>query len=180
MAKGVHTSSIPNVTDGGTFLLIGVVLLLLARSLSTHTFPWPARTLGMPWYSFAVLIIVVDVLGYRVYLSQVGPKASKKDPLISGSPSNLSRAQSEMFAMPLVMSGQTSPGKSLATNGLTAASLKRRAANGRGARKKPRVSSGKEPPFTCSPGDLFHKTDAVPGWDTFACRVKNVWSVTKT
>jgi len=45
------------------------------------------------------------------------------------------------------------------------------------ARRKPVVQSGASLPFTCSTGDVFHKTDAAPGWDTFACRSKNVWSV---
>jgi len=45
------------------------------------------------------------------------------------------------------------------------------------ARRKPVVQSGASLPFTCSTGDVFHKTDAAPGWDTFACRGKNVWSL---
>src|SRR5260370_237909 len=44
------------------------------------------------------------------------------------------------------------------------------------ARRKPLVQGGASLPFTCSTGDVFHKTDAPPGWDTFACRGKNVWS----
>jgi hypothetical protein len=47
------------------------------------------------------------------------------------------------------------------------------------ARRKPLVQSGASLPFTCSTGDVFHKTDAPPGWDTFACRGKNVWSLMK-
>lgn len=47
-------------------------------------------------------------------------------------------------------------------------------------RGKPHVYNGSEPPFTCSVGDVFHKTDAAPGWDTFTCLGKNVWSVTRT
>jgi hypothetical protein len=53
-------------------------------------------------------------------------------------------------------------------------------ATGRRASRRPHVSSGSEPPFTCSVGDMFRKTDAAPGWDTFTCRGKNVWSVTRT
>jgi hypothetical protein len=45
------------------------------------------------------------------------------------------------------------------------------------ARRKPVVQSGASLPFTCSTGDIFHKTDAPSGWDTFACRGKNVWSL---
>ncbi len=44
------------------------------------------------------------------------------------------------------------------------------------SRRKPLVQSGTELPFTCSPGDVFHKTDAPAGWDTFTCKGKNVWS----
>lgn len=47
------------------------------------------------------------------------------------------------------------------------------------ARRKPLVQSGASLPFTCSAGDVFHKTDAPPGWDTFSCRGKNVWSLIK-
>ena len=47
------------------------------------------------------------------------------------------------------------------------------------ARRKPLMQSGASLPFTCSTGDVFHKTDAPPGWDTFACRGKNVWSLIK-
>jgi hypothetical protein len=47
------------------------------------------------------------------------------------------------------------------------------------ARRKPLVQSGASLPFTCSTGDVFHKTDAPPGWDTFSCRGKNVWSLIK-
>ncbi len=45
------------------------------------------------------------------------------------------------------------------------------------SRRKPLVQSGTSLPFTCAAGDLFHKTDAPPGWDTFVCKGKNVWSV---
>ncbi len=44
------------------------------------------------------------------------------------------------------------------------------------SRRKPLVQSGTELPFTCSPGDIFHKTDAPAGWDIFTCKGKNVWS----
>jgi hypothetical protein len=47
------------------------------------------------------------------------------------------------------------------------------------ARRKPLVQSGRQLPFTCSAGDIFRKTDAPSGWDTFSCRGKNVWSVLK-
>jgi hypothetical protein len=42
------------------------------------------------------------------------------------------------------------------------------------------VQSGTSLPFTCSAGDIFHKSDAPPGWDTFTCRAKNLWSIVKT
>lgn len=145
----------------------------------TRTFPWWVRTLRVHWYSFAVLIIVMEVLGYRAYLSQRGSRASAKHQMISGHPLNLSRSQSEVLAMSVVRSAQTSAAQSLATNGQIAAPLKRMAGTGHRARRKPRVSSGKELPFTCSAGDVFHKTDAAPGWNTFTCRGKNVWSITR-
>lgn len=44
----------------------------------------------------------------------------------------------------------------------------------------PRARSGTSLPFTCSPGDTFHKSDAPPGWDTFTCRARNLWSIVKT
>ena len=45
------------------------------------------------------------------------------------------------------------------------------------ARKSSLVTSGTQLPFTCSAGDVFRKTDAPPGFDTFACRGRNVWSL---
>ena len=47
------------------------------------------------------------------------------------------------------------------------------------SRRKSLIQSGPSLPFTCSAGDVFHKTDAPPGWDTFSCRGKNVWSLIK-
>ena len=47
------------------------------------------------------------------------------------------------------------------------------------SRRKSLIQSGPSLPFTCSAGDVFHKTDAPPGWDTFSCRGKNVWSLMK-
>jgi hypothetical protein len=47
------------------------------------------------------------------------------------------------------------------------------------ARQTPSVQSGKNLPFTCSAGDTFHKTDAPAGWDTFSCRGRNVWGLTR-
>jgi hypothetical protein len=44
----------------------------------------------------------------------------------------------------------------------------------------PLAQSGTSLPFTCSPGDTFHKSDAPPGWDTFTCRARNLWSIVKT
>jgi hypothetical protein len=82
--------------------------------------------------------------------------------------------------MPVVRSAQTSAAPSLAANEQIAAPLKRVAATGHRARRKPHVYSGKQPPFTCSPRDVFHKTDAAPGWNTFTCRGKNVWSITRS
>ena len=42
------------------------------------------------------------------------------------------------------------------------------------------VTSGTHLPFTCSVGDVFHKTDAPAGWDTFGCRARNVWTILRT
>jgi hypothetical protein len=47
------------------------------------------------------------------------------------------------------------------------------------SRRKSLIQSGPSLPFTCSAGDIFRKTDAPPGWDTFSCRGKNVWSLMK-
>src|SRR6266850_703198 len=47
------------------------------------------------------------------------------------------------------------------------------------ARRNTGVQSGASLPFTCSTGEVFHKTDAPAGWDTFSCRAKNVWSLMK-
>jgi len=46
------------------------------------------------------------------------------------------------------------------------------------SRRKPVEQSGTRLPFTCAAGDVFRKTDAPQGWDTFTCKGKNVWSVT--
>ena len=48
---------------------------------------------------------------------------------------------------------------------------------GHRSRTKPLMQSGTRLPFTCAAGDVFRKTDAAPGWDTFTCRGKNVWSI---
>jgi len=45
------------------------------------------------------------------------------------------------------------------------------------SRRRPAMQSGTRLPFTCATGDVFHKTDAPPGWDTFTCQGKNVWSI---
>ncbi len=45
------------------------------------------------------------------------------------------------------------------------------------SRRKPLVQSGTSLPFTCATGDVFHKTDAPAGWDTFTCKGRNVWSI---
>lgn len=42
------------------------------------------------------------------------------------------------------------------------------------------VTSGTHLPFTCTVGDVFHKTDAPAGWDTFGCRARNVWTILRT
>ena len=62
------------------------------------------------------------------------------------------------------------------TSGSTSASIGVIPAEHR-ARRKPLIQSGTDLPFTCSAGDIFHKTNAPPGWDTFACRGKNVWGI---
>jgi hypothetical protein len=48
------------------------------------------------------------------------------------------------------------------------------------ARRRPLTQKGTSLPFTCSPGDVFRKIDAPQGWDTFICRGKNVWGVSRT
>jgi len=48
------------------------------------------------------------------------------------------------------------------------------------ARKTSVAASGKQLPFTCSTGDVFRKIDAPPGWDTFGCRARNVWSLIRS
>ena len=168
------------LTRGGAFINQSTLASARTSLLRTRTFPWLVRTLRVPRYSYALLIIVIGVLSYRVYLSQVGSRASAKGQMISGRPSNLSRSQQEVLAMPVVRSTQTSAAPSRVTSGQIAGPLKRVAATGHRARRKPRVSSGKQPPFTCSPRDVFHKTDAAPGWNTFTCRGKNVWSITRS
>jgi hypothetical protein len=45
------------------------------------------------------------------------------------------------------------------------------------SRRKPSALSGTNLPFTCATGDVFHKTDAPPGWDNFSCHGKNVWII---
>lgn len=45
------------------------------------------------------------------------------------------------------------------------------------SRRKALEQSGTTLPFTCATGDIFHKTDAPPGWNTFTCQGKNVWSI---
>ena len=47
------------------------------------------------------------------------------------------------------------------------------------ARRKSPIPSGPLLPFTCSTGDVFHKTDAPQGWNIFSCRGKNVWGLKK-
>jgi hypothetical protein len=147
----------------------------------TRAFPWRARTLRVPWYLsavlIAVLIIVMEVAGYRVYLSRGGSRGSTKDQMISGRPSNLSRSQFEVPVTPVMRTVQTSAAPSRVRSTRNAAPPNRVAATGNRARRKPRTSSGKEPPFTCVPRDVFYKTDAAPGWNTFTCLSKNVWSI---
>src|SRR5437879_5255742 len=48
------------------------------------------------------------------------------------------------------------------------------------ARRQPAILSGKNLPITCAVGDVFHKTNAPPGWDTFGCSAKNVWNVIRS
>jgi hypothetical protein len=63
---------------------------------------------------------------------------------------------------------------------ITADPIKPVAATEHRSRRKPLVQSGRALPFTCAAGDIFRKTDAAPGWDTFTCRGRNVWSVSTT
>ncbi len=168
------------LTRAGAFMNESPLAPARTSLSQTRTFPWWRRTLRVPWYSFAVLIIVMAVIGYRVYINQVGSRASAKDRMISGRPSNLNGPQREVLAMSGVRSAQESAAPSLVRNGQIAAPLKAATATRHRARRKPRISSGKEPPFTCSPGDVFRKTDAAPDWNTFTCRGKNVWSLAKS
>jgi hypothetical protein len=55
-----------------------------------------------------------------------------------------------------------------------------RAVTGQRSRKKPLAQTGTNLPFTCSAGDIFRKTDAPPGWNTFTCRGNNVWGILQT
>jgi hypothetical protein len=142
-----------------------------------RVFPWRARTLPVPWYLSAALIIVMELAGYRVYLSQGGSPGSTNDEMISGRPSNLRRSRFEVVATPVTRTAQTSAAPSRVSSSRNAAPPNRVAATGNRARRKPRTSSGKEPPFTCAPRDVFYKTDAAPGWNTFTCLSKNVWSI---
>ncbi len=68
----------------------------------------------------------------------------------------------------------------LPTASIAADPIKPVAATEHRSRRKPLVQSGRDLPFTCAAGDIFRKTDAAPGWDTFTCRGKNVWSVSTT
>ena len=168
------------LTRAGAFMNQSPLAPARTSLSETRTFPWWRRTLRVPWYSFAVLIIVMGVIGYRVYVNQIGSRASAKDRMISGRPSNLKGPQREVLAMSGVRSAQESAAPSLVRNGQIAPPLKAATATRHRARRKPRISSGKEPPFTCSPGDVFRKTDAAPDWNTFTCRGKNVWSLAKS
>ena len=58
--------------------------------------------------------------------------------------------------------------------------LKPASVSGQRSRTKPLVQSGTSLPFTCAVGDVFRKTDAPAGWNTFTCRGKNVWSISGT
>jgi hypothetical protein len=159
--------------------LLGPVRRLL---WPTGTSLWRARTPHVLWYSFAVLIIGVEVLGYRVYLSRGASVASDKDQAISvrRRASNVSGPQLEVLAMPMLASVHSSEALSLATTRQTAAQMKPLSATRQRARRKPHVYSGSEPPFNCSAGDVFHKTNATPGWNTFTCHTKNVWSIARS
>lgn len=70
--------------------------------------------------------------------------------------------------------------RATATIAHTPAAKQLKAAPAEHASRKPLVQSGTSLPFTCSTGDIFRKTDAPPGWDTFTCRGKNLWSIVKT
>jgi proteasome lid subunit RPN8/RPN11 len=175
---------------GRTRLWQAVALLARTRTLRAlstllwwaRALPWRARTLNALWCSSALLIIVVAVLAYRAYLNFGEARASDKDRVISfrARPSNVHGSQLEVLAKSMAPSKHTSRAPSPGATGQNAAPLKRLSATGGRARRKPRVYIGREPPFTCSAGDVFRKTDAVPGWNTFTCRSNNVWSITRT
>jgi hypothetical protein len=78
----------------------------------------------------------------------------------------------------LTAAAANAPGAtSIAATADTRAQRKRARLTGHRSRRKPPVQSSGKLPFICSAGDVFRKTDAPPGWDTFVCRGKNVWSV---
>jgi len=78
----------------------------------------------------------------------------------------------------LTAAGENAPAAiPIAAKSNTSARGKRARLAGRRSRTKPLLQSGRKLPFICSAGNVFRKTDAPPGWDTFVCRGKNVWGL---
>jgi len=78
----------------------------------------------------------------------------------------------------LTAAGENAPAAiPIAAKSNTSARGKRARLAAHRSRSKPLLQSGRKLPFICSAGNVFRKTDAPPGWDTFVCRGKNVWSL---
>jgi hypothetical protein len=86
-------------------------------------------------------------------------------------PDNTKTSESVLM---LTAAAANAPGAtSIAATSHTGTRRKRAGFTGR----KPLVQRSGKLPFTCSAGDVFRKTDAPHGWDTFVCHGKNVWSI---
>ena len=91
---------------------------------------------------------------------------------------NVNEAQLEASVKPVAPLVQ--PPAVIPTRPPVAEPLKSANVTERRSRTKPLILNGTSLPFTCSVGDVFRKTDAPSGWDTFTCRAKNVWSISGT
>ena len=110
-----------------------------------------------------------DRVELRMTLAEPDGKSIEEQATFLGTrPPKAADFQLEASARPVPPPARTSASNRAASS-LTAAEHR--------ARRKPLVQSGTDLPFTCSAGDIFRKTNAPPGWDTFACRGKNVWGI---
>lgn len=91
---------------------------------------------------------------------------------------NVNEAQLEASVKPVAPLVQ--PPAVIPTRPPVAEPLKSANVTERRSRTKPLILNGTSLPFTCAVGDVFRKTDAPSGWDTFTCRAKNVWSISGT